>query len=191
MKKIILASQSPRRIELLKLLVENFEVLPANIDENSTGFSDPRKYTLEMARRKALAIQEKHKHARIIASDTIVALDGKILGKPSSRKEAFEMLKSMSGRTHSVMTSIVILDFPQVVEKVVETSVEFFDLTDKEIENYLETGEADDKAGAYGIQGRASIFVKEIHGDYLAIVGFPIGVIKQMIHSLHEEAENE
>jgi peptide-methionine (R)-S-oxide reductase len=174
---IVLASRSPRRKQLLKKIVKDFEVLPADIDERTDGFATPREYVGAMSHRKAKKVQKIRPNEVIISSDTIVVLDGTILGKPTDREDAKRMLQAMSGRIHEVMTAVTIC-FQELVEEFVSvTTVEFYELTAKEIEEYVATGEADDKAGAYGIQGSAAIFVKQISGDYPTIVGFPVAAV--------------
>lgn len=120
----------------------------------------------------------------MIACDTIVVAGGKILGKPKSREEAFEMLSLMSGQMHHVYTAVVLRKGRQMLTKLVPAKVLFFDLTDAEINQYLDEGDYVDKAGAYGIQGKAGMFVKKVDGDYYSIVGFPVGAIYQMMKEI-------
>lgn len=178
---IILASQSPRRKELLAHLVEDFQVEPADIDETVHEKDRPEEYVQRMARKKAEHVAEKHPDDLVIACDTIVVAHGEILGKPVDRADAFRMLKLMSGGTHHVYTAVVLRKGDQVEKALVPAKVLFFDLTDEEIDRYLDSGEYADKAGAYGIQGRAGLFVKKVDGDYYSIVGFPVGIINQML----------
>ncbi|KAF1297836.1 septum formation protein Maf [Enterococcus sp. JM4C] len=179
--KIILASQSPRRKELLSQLVDSFEIVPADIDETVREGDTPKEYVAQMATAKAAAIAEKYPEALIIACDTIVALDNEILGKPVSREDAFGMLKRMSGRKQMVYTTVVLRRGQQIREETVPAEVTFFEITDDEINDYLDIGDYADKAGSYGIQGAASIFVKKVEGDYYSIVGFPVGVVHQLL----------
>lgn len=179
--EIILASQSPRRKELLSWLVPEFSVMPADIDEKNKNHLSPIEYVEKMAVDKAEVVAQEHSHALVIASDTIVALGNEILGKPVDRKNGFQMLKKLSGTTHDVHTAVVLRHEKQIEKKISSAKVTFYTLTDKEIENYLDTGDYLDKAGAYGIQGLAGTFVKEISGDYYSIVGFPIGVVQRML----------
>lgn len=178
---VILASQSPRRKELLKQLISNFEILPADVDETIRSDHRPTEYVMEMAHKKAQTVAENHLEDLVIASDTIVVHNQCILGKPVNRQDAKAMLVALSGSTHWVYTAVVIRQGHQVEEALVPAKVTFYPITDEEIEAYLDTGEYADKAGAYGIQGKASIFVKEIQGDYYSIVGFPVGVVHQML----------
>lgn len=183
--QIILASQSPRRKELLARLVENFEILPADVDESIATGDVPAEYVMKMAQAKGAKIAANHQDALVIACDTIVEQEGKILGKPQNKQEAFEMLTSLSGSAHQVHTAVFMQQNQQIRQALVSATVEFFGLTNLEIEDYLASGEYKDKAGAYGIQGGGGIFVKKIIGDYYAIVGLPIGVVHQMLKEFH------
>lgn len=178
---IILASQSPRRQELLRWLIDDFSVQPADIDEEVKEQYAPIDYVMEMARQKAKVVADEHSEALVIASDTVVVLGEQILGKPKSREEAFGMLNSMSGGSHLVYTSVVIRKGDQVEEKLTSAKVMFYLLTEEEINRYLDSDDYKDKAGAYGIQNGAGVFVERIEGDYYSIVGFPVGAVNQML----------
>ncbi|WP_207942144.1 septum formation protein Maf [Enterococcus sp. DIV2402] len=178
---VILASQSPRRKELLRLLLDDFEVIPADIDETIGVHDEPEEYVLRMAQEKAAFITQHYPEALVIASDTIVVSEGEILGKPTSREDAQRMLIQMSGKTHIVYTSVVLSTNKKRFEQISSAKVSFFDLSEEEISDYLDKQEYMDKAGAYGIQGAAAIFVQEIQGDYYAIVGFPVGLVHQLL----------
>ncbi|SET43862.1 septum formation protein [Enterococcus malodoratus] len=178
---VILASQSPRRQELLRWLITDFVVQPADIDEEVKDQYMPTDYVTEMARQKAAAIADEYPEDLVIASDTVVVLGEQILGKPKSREEAFGMLKSMSGGSHLVYTSVVICQEEQVAEKLTSAKVTFYPLTEAEINRYLDSDDYKDKAGAYGIQNGAGAFVEKIEGDYYSIVGFPVGAVNQML----------
>lgn len=179
--QVILASQSPRRQELLKRLLSTFDIMPADIDESVQPHHTPETYVTEMAAAKAQAIADLHPDALVIACDTIVVHGSQIMGKPASEAAAFDLLRALSGTTHMVYTAIVLQKDSQLEQALIPAEVEFFDLTDDEIRKYLATGEYADKAGAYGIQGAAGIFVKKVTGDYYSIVGFPVGVVHQML----------
>lgn len=179
--QIILASQSPRRKELLGRLVNHFDIMPADIDEEVKDQYSPIDYVEAMAELKAALIAKTHTEALVIACDTIVVHHGRILGKPVSRGDAFQMIQSMSGTAHKVLTAVVIRRGNQIERALTTAEVSFYPLTEKEIENYLDHEEYSDKAGAYGIQGAAGVFVKEVVGDFYAIVGFPIGKVHQML----------
>lgn len=174
MSKIILASASPRRKELMDLAGYDFEVICADIVEVVPEEAMPQEVVMSLALQKAQAVAAEHKEAVVIGSDTVVALDGKILGKPHSEQEACEMLRSLSGRTHKVFTGVAIVCGGKVKNFFDETDVEFYSLGDDEIKKYVATGEPTDKAGAYGIQGKGSVLVKRINGDFFSVMGLPI-----------------
>lgn len=174
MPKIILASASPRRKELMELAGYDFEVICADIFEVVPEEAMPQEVVMSLALQKAQAVAAEHKEAVVIGSDTVVALDGKILGKPHSEQEACEMLRSLSGRTHKVFTGVAIVCGGKVKNFFDETDVEFYSLGDDEIKKYVATGEPTDKAGAYGIQGKGSVLVKRINGDFFSVMGLPI-----------------
>ena len=153
---MILASQSPRRKELLGFITSDFRVIPAVGDEKVPEGASPEETVLKLSRQKAEEIFETHKSEIIIAADTIVSIDGEILGKPRDEKHAAEMLRKLSGRVHSVFTGVCVI-FPdgRIDNFAEETKVEFYPLSDKEIADYIATGDPMDKAGAYGIQEKA------------------------------------
>ncbi|HIY58950.1 MAG TPA: septum formation protein Maf [Candidatus Tetragenococcus pullicola] len=186
---VILASQSPRRKELLYQLIENFKIVPANIDETIGKTGDPKAYVSAMAENKAKEVAKKYPNDLVIGCDTIVYHQGKILGKPLSRKEAYQMLENMSGQTHTVYTAVAMRKEDKICSRLVSCSVTFFDLLEEEIQRYLDKKEYADKAGAYGIQGAASVFVKKVCGDYYSVVGFPIGVVAQMMKEFSKSKE--
>ncbi|WP_048151640.1 Maf family nucleotide pyrophosphatase [Palaeococcus ferrophilus] len=174
---IVLASKSPRRREILGRFFEEFEVVPSNADESSE--LPPREHVVEVARRKAWEVYRKTGGV-VIGADTVVVLEGRILGKPGDADEAREMLRSLSARVHRVITGYCIVKDGKEVKGAVETEVEFYELSDEDIEWYVSTGEPMDKAGAYGIQGKGGLFVKGIRGDYYNVVGLPIEVIRKV-----------
>jgi septum formation protein len=174
MQDLILASSSPRRKELLENLQLTFNTVSSDVDENYDPNWEPNEIVMELAFRKAKAVAEQYPSSFVIGSDTIVVNEGNILGKPENREEAFSMLQSLSGKTHSVFTGVAIIT-PNANQKFYEkTDVEFWELSQEEIHQYLDTGEPFDKAGAYGIQGFGSVLVKKITGDYFAVVGLPV-----------------
>ncbi|MBQ8301834.1 MAG: septum formation inhibitor Maf [Clostridia bacterium] len=183
MAEFILASASPRRKELLSLITKEFDVIVSDADEDSVSKNIPvTLYVQELALLKAAATAKevlKRKDVIIIAADTIVTLDGKILGKPDGTDGAFEMLKSLSGRVHEVYTGYCIMRMSdgRMVCNSVRTEVEFKELTDEKIRGYIATSEPMDKAGAYGIQGYGSKLVRGINGDYFNVVGLPVSAI--------------
>ncbi len=179
MKRIILASNSPRRRELLENIGLNFEVIPDDTPEPMDGFDLPEETVMFLARFKGENIAArlgKTEDAVIISADTVVAIDNQILGKPKSKEEAFEMLNALSGRQHSVYTGVYIRE--NITKKSAnfyeKTEVYFKNLDINEIKDYINTGEPMDKAGAYGIQTYGSLFVEKINGDYFNVVGLPI-----------------
>jgi septum formation protein len=176
MKKIILASASPRRKELLRQLGIEFEVSPSEVEEDIRGGEDPREHVLRLARLKAREIASAHDGAVVISADTIVVLDNEILGKPEDEKEAFAMLSRLSGREHQVFTGFCVLDPSHGTGhcEAVESKVRFKHLTPEEIRGYIKTGEPMDKAGAYAVQGKGSYMIKEIQGSYTNVVGLPL-----------------
>ncbi|MBE3591620.1 MAG: septum formation protein Maf [Thermoanaerobacter sp.] len=174
--KIVLASKSPRRRELLSNLGLDFEVIESNVEEFSKE-KHPSRYVMDLSFNKAMLVAKKLKEeAIVIGADTIVAIEDKILGKPKDRDEAYIMLKSLQGRVHTVYTGITIVrtcDF-KYVSDFEETKVWIKELQDEEIFNYIDTGECYDKAGAYAIQGFGALIVEKIVGDYFNVVGLPI-----------------
>ena len=177
MTDIILASASPRRSELMTLAGFRFDVICADIDEIVPEKALPQEVVMSLALQKAQAVAKDHRKSAVVGSDTVVALDGKILGKPRSEKEAAEMLRSLSGRIHKVFTGVAIVCGEKVTSFFEETEVEFYPLTDQEILDYVATGEPMDKAGAYGIQGRGAVLVKRVNGDYFNVMGLPISKV--------------
>lgn len=182
--KLVLASKSPRRSELLAGVGYDFCILPAQFDESSVSLDDPRRGVEEIARGKAQAcfrtLADKHDTV-VLAADTIVVCDGEVLLKPKNPAEAKEMLKKLSGNTHKVMTGTAVISEKGMESFVEETSVRFFDLTDEEIDDYIATGEPLDKAGAYGVQGLGCYLVKKIEGDYFNVVGLPIAPVMRIL----------
>lgn len=176
-KKLILASASPRRKELLENLGYEFQIIPADIDETVNGSKSPEEIVKELALQKASHIANNIDYpAVIIGSDTIVVIDNTILGKPENTEDAYKMLKLLSGRSHQVISGIAIIDTSNN-NKIVESAssdVYFRPISEKEITDYISTKEPMDKAGAYAIQGLASTFIEKINGCYNNIVGLPL-----------------
>lgn len=186
--KIILASASERRMDLLKRLIDDFSVVVSDFDEESVKFDgDFGIYVIELSKGKAFAAADKvDKEAFIIACDTIVAYDGKVLGKPRDRIDAINMLKMLSGKTHEVYSGITVLNGSnnQCVSDFVRTEVRFSVLSEDEITSYVDSGEPMDKAGAYGIQGCGGVFVESICGCYYSVVGLPINRLKHILRGM-------
>ena len=174
MKNIILASGSPRRRELLTLGSVDFTVKTADTDETVSPDLAPDETVKTLSKRKALAVAELCPDRSVIGADTVVAVDDKILGKPKDRDEAFSMLSSLSGKSHFVYTGVFITDGAKEISFCEKTEVEFYELTDGEIESYIATGDCFDKAGGYGIQTNGCTLVKRINGDYFNVVGLPL-----------------
>ena len=179
--EIILASASPRRRQLLSLLTTAFLVEASSADETSSE-TDPRRLVCELARRKAMDVAKRHKNAVIIAADTVVYASGEILGKPKSEAEAENMIRRLADRTHSVHTGVCILraDTREMLTKAERTLVEFAAMSDDEIAMYLSAGDHMDKAGAYGIQGFASRFIRRIDGCFFNVMGLPVHLLYNM-----------
>ncbi len=177
--KLILASASPRRREILQTLGLDFVCEATEADETLTGKYSPQQAVCELSRRKAEACLEKHKteDVVIISADTVVALNESIIGKPKDKADAFDILSRLSGNTHSVFTGFTICTNSKSFTDFDKTDVFFHKLSEKQIREYISTGEPMDKAGAYGIQGKACVFVEKISGNYHNVVGFPISKI--------------
>lgn len=172
---MILASQSPRRKELLSLITEDFRVIPAKGEEILPDGIAPDMAVILLSHQKAAEIYKEYKNELIIASDTVVAVDGEILGKPADEQDAARMLSMLSGRQHSVYTGVCIIRADgSEVSFVEQTLVEFRTLSKQDIADYVASGEPMDKAGAYGIQGRGALLVKRIEGDYYNVMGLPV-----------------
>lgn len=181
---IILASKSPRRQELLKLLGVDFTIHTADIDETMDPCLPPEQEVVRVGAEKAKAVAAScAPEDIIIAADTIVVVDGQILGKPRSEADAVRMLNLLSGRRHEVMTGLTVLNGGRLQSRVVRTGIEFRSLSGREIDAYVATGEPMDKAGAYGIQGRASIFVRHLDGDYFCVMGLPLCTLAEMLRA--------
>ncbi len=179
---MILASQSPRRRELLSYITEDFTVMPAKGEEKISEGASPEETVKALSRQKAEEIHSEHKGEIIVAADTVVAIDGEILGKPRDKEHAAEMLRKLSGRVHSVFTGVcVIFEDGSAANFAEETKVEFYPLSDKEIADYIATGDPMDKAGAYGIQERGAANVKGIVGDFYNVMGLPVGRLARLL----------
>ncbi len=173
--RVILASQSPRRRELLQLIGVPHEVAPANIDETLLPNEDPLAHCERLAREKVQAIAATASDAVVIGSDTIVVIDGEVLGKPNDAREAAIMLARLSGREHMVHTAVAVARGDTLLSGVESVKVRFRPLDAPTIEAYINTGEPLDKAGAYGIQGYGATIVERVDGDYFAVMGLPLG----------------
>ena len=180
--KYILASGSPRRRELMSLIREDFTVEIPGVDESVPYNVETEDIAEYLSGIKAGAVFDGHDNEAVVVtgSDTVVIYGDRVLGKPRSRQDAYDMLKTLSGRTHEVRTGVTVIYRTESGEEgrlsfTDHAKVEFYELTDQEIEEYISTGEPLDKAGAYGIQGRGALLVRKIDGDYYSVVGFPVG----------------
>ena len=182
MLQVILASQSPRRQQLLRQIgIADFEIIVPDADETYDPALSPEQIVSSISRKKAEAVRPLAKDALVIAADTMVFLDGLRLGKPKTQEEAREMLTALSGRTHHVCTGVTVCRGPQVFTESETTSVTFRPLTGWEIARYVLTGEPMDKAGSYGVQGLGALFVEHIDGDYFNVMGLPLCRLGRML----------
>lgn len=181
---VILASQSPRRRELLTLVGIAHEVRPADIDEAYLTNEEPRAHAERLAREKVAAVAIAEPTALVIGSDTIVVVDGDVLGKPRDAAHAAAMLERLSGRSHTVMTAVAVQWRGAVRFAVEEVDVTFHSMTSSEIDAYIATREPMDKAGAYGIQGYGATIVARVDGDYFAVMGLPLQRLVRLMAEL-------
>ena len=180
--KVILASASPRRQELIKLIFDSVEILPADCDETlpeGIGAREAVEYLSRIKNEATAKLTEKEN--LVVSADTVVSVDNEILGKPIDKEDARRMIFLLSGKVHQVYTGVTISLNGKAKTFSEKTDVEFFDLTEEEIEEYISSKEPYDKAGAYGIQGKAGLLIKGINGDYYNVVGFPIARLKREI----------
>ena len=180
---IILASASPRRKEILENTKLKFDIIKSDIDEIILEKEAPIQAVMRLAFEKSMDIASKNENDLIIAADTVVVLDENILGKPKDKEEAYNMIRSLSGRTHEVITGISLVNLglsKKIIDYVVST-VKFKELSDEDIKDYIHTNESLDKAGAYGIQGYGAMLVEKIEGDYFNIVGLPISKLSDLL----------
>ena len=181
--RIVLASQSPRRADLLRAAGFDFEVRVADVDESVRTGESPQDYVTRLAIAKAVAARRGDDEV-VLAADTTVVVDGHVLGKPADAPDAARMLRRLAGREHEVLTGVCLLRGSHRDARVAATRVGFLAMTDDEIAWYVASGEPMDKAGAYGIQGRVSRFVTGIDGSYSNVVGLPVALVYQMLRHL-------
>ena len=180
--RIVLASASPRRAELLRAAGIDFDVQPASVDETIAANELPNEYVARLAEAKARLVYEQDVRRTVLAADTAVVVDAHILGKPLDDTDASRMLRMLSGRTHEVLTAVSVFHPGQIVDTRVDaTTVEFAQLSGTDIKWYVSSGEPMDKAGAYAVQGLASRFVTRIEGSYSNVVGLPVALVYQML----------
>jgi len=173
---IILASASPRRQELLKGIGLKFDVIPSGVNEDALDGETPRGHVLRLSKDKSFAVSQNNPDAWVLGADTAVIIDGEVLGKPGTQKEARVMLKKLSGREHRVITGFTIVNKSTdvIISDAVESSVLFKKILEDEMNWYVKTEEPYDKAGGYAVQGMAAFFVREIHGSYTNVIGLPL-----------------
>jgi septum formation protein len=180
---LVLASQSPRRKELLAILGYPFTVIPAAIDETPVGGEAPDAFVVRVAREKGIDVAARVSESVIISADTVVTIDDEILSKPTDENDAIRMLRKLSGRDHWVLTAVVIVN--QVNHKTLEgldrTRVWFESLSEEQIVNYVRRENVFDKAGAYAIQGYAGVYIPRIEGNYFNVMGFPLPLVRQLL----------
>jgi septum formation protein len=183
MKKIILASASPRRKEILEKIGFTFEIEPGDYEEEINLGLEPHELVRQLSIKKAKSVAARHKDAIIIAADTIGVIGNTILGKPHTDNEACKMLQKISGKPHSVITGFTILDTAtnKILSRTVDTKVYIKKLIDQEIDAYVKTGEPLDKAGAYAIQGLGAVVVERIEGDYYNVMGLPLHALTEAL----------
>ena len=187
--KLILASGSPRRAEILGFVGWEFEKHVADIDEIERKGETPEDYVVRLAREKALAVAENYENALVLGADTTVVVDDQIIGKPVDFDDARRMLRLLSGKWHEVLTGVALVgknpetkdQKPKTISALQRTGVKFRKLTDEEIEFLVERGEPLDKAGAYAVQAQAALFIEEIRGDYWNVVGLPVNLVYDLV----------
>ncbi|MBO5021719.1 MAG: septum formation protein Maf [Clostridia bacterium] len=182
--EIVLASASPRRQELLKLIFDEFSIAVADIEEICPEDLHPHKCPEYLAARKALKVADNACDSLVIGADTAVFLGNKMLGKPKDNTDAFNMLCLLSGKEHIVITGCALVYKGKSTSFSVVSKVKFFNLSEDEIKSYIATGEHTDKAGAYAIQGKGSLFIEKIDGDYFNIVGLPVSELNRRIKEI-------
>ena len=185
MIKFILASGSPRRRELLTAIGWEFEVIPSQSEEKLSESETPSELVMRLAREKAAEVAERYPGRCVLGADTVVTIDGRVLGKPSSEREAAEMIAQLSGREHSVITGVALIASDgRLINEYEETVVTFRDLSKDEIDAYISRGESMDKAGAYAIQGYGALLVEGIKGCFFNVVGLPLRRVGKMFEEM-------
>jgi septum formation protein len=185
--RVILASGSPRRRDLLRMVGIDHEVISADIDESYLPGEPPIAHAERLAREKGRVVAERHPEALVLSADTIVVIDGEVLGKPVSEEEAVRMLRQLSGRTHPVFTAVAVTWHGRTDSSVEAVTVTFRPMSDSLIRAYVATGEPMDKAGAYGIQGYGATLVERIDGDFFAVMGLAIGRLIELVRQAGAE----
>jgi septum formation protein len=183
--KLILASASPRRAEILEAVGWEFEKHAAEIDETELPNENPADYVQRLAGEKAAAVAEKYKNRLVLGADTIVVIENKIIGKPKDLADARKMLRMLSGNWHEVLTGIAIIKDKEISIGLQRTRVKFAELSDTEIEFLVQEGKPLDKAGAYAVQAQAALFIEQIEGDYWNVVGLPVSLVYELIAQMN------
>jgi septum formation protein len=186
-EKLILASKSARRAEILRAVDWPFQAIAANIDESRGASEDAITYVRRLAREKAETVAAKLSDGLVLGADTVVVIDGEILGQPRDEHDARRMLHLLSGKWHQVVTGVALMRAGNHAESLTDhetTRVRFCEMAAEEIDWYVSTGEPRDKAGAYAIQGKAALFIEEIEGDYFNIVGLPVRLVYELLRKL-------
>ena len=180
---LVLASQSPRRKELLAILGYPFTVIPASIDETPVAGEDPEAFVVRVAREKGMEVASRVSQSVVISADTVVTVDNEILGKPVDEQDAARMLRKLSGRDHWVLTAVTVIDqsTQTTLDGLDRTRVWFAPLTEREILDYIRRENVFDKAGAYAIQGYAGVYIPRIEGNYFNVMGFPLPLVHQLL----------
>lgn len=183
---IILASASPRRQEILQSTGLNFKIIPAHVNEDYLAGESPSRHVRRLSYDKAMAVAQKHRHAWILGADTIVVIDGMILGKPENKTQAKKMLNRLSGHEHKVFTGFTIIHIENevCVTKVIQSAVRFKTISPDEINWYINCNEPYDKAGGYAIQGKGSYFIQSIRGSYTNVIGLPLCEVLETLKEL-------
>jgi len=182
--RVVLASSSPRRRDLLNLIGIQHEIRPPDLDETHIAGESPKAHAERLARAKAEAIAASAPEALVIGADTVVVIDGAILGKPRDASDALRMLRMLEGRTHSVLTGVAAVWRGRIVSEIVSVEVTFKPLSASELSSYIATGEPMDKAGAYGIQGYGATIVSRVEGDYFAVMGLSLVALVALMNEL-------
>lgn len=182
--KYVLASKSPRRAELMRYITPDFEILPADCEETLPDGIDPFEAPEFLAVQKALNVVKKRPDSLVIGCDTVVILDNEIMGKPHDMDEAYWMLRSLSGRVHTVVSGVCICFKGRTLSFTQKTAVEFYPLSDEDITGYIRESSPLDKAGSYGIQDKGGLFVKSISGDHYNVIGLPLARLNQELKKI-------
>ncbi len=181
---IVLASASPRRRELMRYITDNFTVVTSTVDESIVTEQSADKLVERLAVLKAEEVAKHYPNSVVIGADTVVVCDDTVLGKPTDKADATRQLRMLSGRAHRVLTAVALCYSGNTESYVSESFVEFYPLSDSEIDRYIDSGEPMDKAGSYGIQGKGALFIKRIEGDFYSVMGLPLSFVNRRLKQL-------